>query len=250
MSAPAIVLVRPQLGWNIGAAARAMANFGLSDLRLVAPRDGWPNPAAEAMAADGLDVLRAASLFDDVAAAIADLGRVWAATARRRAMAKPEQTARAAGGAMAASPSPCGVLFGPEASGLANDEVALADTVLRVPAQPGRVSINLAQAVLLVAYERFQAAAAPAPAPQREPPAAKGALEAFFSHLLGELDRRGFLRSPQARGAAVRHIRAMFQRASLSEREVATLRGIVACLARPQREKRPGGGERSRGGEA
>ncbi len=233
---PAIVLVRPQLGENIGAAARAMANFGLSDLRLVAPRDGWPNPAAAAMAADGADIVKAATLFEDTKAAIADLGWVWAATARRRAMAKPEQTAEQAGRAMAAPAAPCGVLFGPEASGLANDEVALADTVLRVPARPGRSSLNLAQAVLLVAYERFKAAALPEPAPRRPPPAAKGELEAFFSQLMGELDRRGFLRSPQARGATIRNIRAMFQRAALSRREVGTLRGIVASLARPPRQ--------------
>ena len=235
-SLPAIVLVRPQLGENIGAAARAMANFGLSDLRLVAPRDGWLNPAAAAMAADGLEIVEAASLFDSTQAAIADLGCVWAATARRRAMAKPERTAEQAGRAMATTAAPCGVLFGPEASGLANDEVALADSVLRVPARPGRSSINLAQAVLLVAYERFKAATPPEPPPRRAPPAAKGALEAFFSQLIGELDRRGFLRSPQARGATIRNIRAMFQRAALSEREVGTLRGIVACLARPERQ--------------
>ena len=240
MTAPAIILVRPQMGENIGAAARAMANFGLSDLRIVAPRDGWPNPAAEAMAAGGRAILEGARLFDSATEAVADLHRVWAATARRRDMLKPEVSPAGAAADLRAAPAgeAGGVLFGPERSGLDNDETALADAILRAPTAPGAGSINLAQCVLLVGYEWFKAGNR---APGRLPPgsgarpATREELEGFFRHLTGELDRCGFLRNRQQRPIVVRNLRNLFLRAGLFEREVRALRGVVACLVKDEK---------------
>ncbi len=245
MTPPAIILVRPQMGENIGAAARAMANFGLSDLRIVAPRDGWPNPAAEAMAAGGLAIVEGARAYDSATAAVADLNRVWAATARRRDMLKPEVTPERAAADLRALPESeaGGVLFGPERAGLDNDEAALADAILRAPTASGGASINLAQCVLLVAYEWFKAeAGAPGPVmPEgRTRPATRDELEGFFEHLTGELDRCGFLRNRQRRPIVVRNIRNLFLRAGLFEREVRTLRGVVSCLAGDEKPPRKG----------
>jgi tRNA/rRNA methyltransferase len=155
---PAIVLVKPQLGENIGTAARAMANCGLDDLRLVAPRDGWPNDKAVAAASGADSVLDKARLYPNVPAAIADLRRVYAATARDRYMVKRIVTPRLAAAEIAGFlgvGEACGVLFGPERTGLVNDDIALADTVLSVPLNPAFSSLNLAQAVLIVGYEWF-----------------------------------------------------------------------------------------------
>jgi len=235
MTAPTIILVRPQMGENIGAAARAMANFGLVDLRIVAPRDGWPNPAAEAMAAGGRSIVDNARLYDTATEAVADLRHVWATTARSRYMLKPVVTPEKAVADLrgAAAGEGCGVLFGPERTGLDNDEVALADAILQVPTAPENPSINLAQAVLLLGYEWFKASAdRPAETvPEGKTwPASKEDLEGFFGHLIGELDACGFLRNKEQRPTMVRNIRAMFLRAGLFEQEVRTLRGIVSCL--------------------
>src|SRR5947207_8734576 len=163
---PAIILVEPQLGENIGTAARAMANCGLGDLRLVRPRDGWPSEKALAAASGADRVLDKARLYPSVEAAIGDLKHVYAATARDRYMVKREVTPRHAAEEMRgflAAGEACGVLFGPERTGLLNDHIALADTVLSVPLNPGFSSLNLAQAVLIVGYEWFTSgAAAPA----------------------------------------------------------------------------------------
>ena len=157
---PAIILVAPQLGENIGAVARAMLNCGLTDLRLVNPRDGWPNPAAEAMASGAVVVLEQARVFDTVEAAIADLQAVYATTARGRDMLKPVVTPRQAVTEIhqhSQIGQRCGILFGPERAGLSNEDLVYADAALMVPLHPGFSSLNLAQAVLLVAYEWFQA---------------------------------------------------------------------------------------------
>src|SRR6266498_1519243 len=163
---PAIILVEPQLGENIGTAARAMLNCGLDDLRLVAPRDGWPSERAVA-AASGADlVLDKAQLYPDVPAAIADLVHVYASTARDRYMVKRELTPRRAAEEMRgfiAAGEPCGVLLGPERTGLVNDHIALADAVVTVPLNPAFASLNLAQAVLLIGYEWFTARTEPRP---------------------------------------------------------------------------------------
>jgi tRNA/rRNA methyltransferase len=245
---PAIILVRPQLGENIGTAARAMFNCGLTDLRLVAPRDGWPNARAVA-AASGADlVLDRARLYATAQEAVADLRHVYASTARDRYMLKPAATPRGAAAAMReriAAGEPCGVLFGPERAGLENDEVVLADTLLTVPLNPAHASLNLAQAVLLVGYEWFQASdATPALAlnTRRTRPATKDELEGFLLQLVDALERANYFRPPEKKPSMVRSIRNIFQRQELMEQDIRTLRGIVKELVEGPRKP----GKRSR----
>jgi len=235
-AAPVVVLVQPQLGQNIGAAARAMLNCGLEALRLVAPRDGWPNEYAVAAASGADRVLDRAELFGDTEKAVGDLQVVYATTARERYMVKPVLTARAAAEDMRrkiAEGLRVGVLFGPERMGMVNDDLALADALIRIPLNPGFSSLNLAQSVLIVAYEWFQSADA---TPGREErfgqsePAGKEALLNFFRMLEHELDECGFLRNVEKRPSMVRNIRNMFQRAGLTEQELRTLHGMIANL--------------------
>ena len=242
---PAVIPARPQLGQNIGMAARAMANFGLTDLRLVAPREGWPNDWA-IKAASGADwVLEEARLFDTVAEAAADLHYLVATTARLREMIKPVLTAEAAAREMRTKTAQglrCGFLFGPERSGLENDDVALAQAVLRIPVDARFTSINLAQAVLLTGYEWFKAADTTPPErldPGDTWPAGNAELVGLFEHLERELDVAGFLFPPEKRPAMVRNLRNIFQRAGLMEQEVRALRGVVTSLstARVKKEK-------------
>lgn len=239
---PAVVLAGPQLGENIGAAARAMLNFGLDELRLVRPRDGWPNPAARATAAGADRVLDRAAAFDSLEAALADRQLVLAATARPRDMAV-RVVAPAAAAAMLRAAARRGeagaMVFGRESTGLDNDALALADAVVTVPANPGFSSLNLAMAVLLLAWEWRRAA------PEAEEDAedgkaspgggraaTKAEMLGFFEHLERELDACGFLHVPEKRPGMVRNLRALFQRARPSEREVRTLRGVVSGLVR------------------
>ncbi|MCC6472095.1 MAG: RNA methyltransferase [Alphaproteobacteria bacterium] len=233
---PPFILVNPQLGQNIGTSARAMLNCGITEMRLVAPRDGWPNVEAVAAASGADRVLDGATLYGDTAKAIADLQAVYATTARERYMVKPVLTAREAAKEMrarVAEGQKVGVLFGPERAGLVNDDLALANALIRIPLNPGFSSLNLAQSVLLVGYEWFQAADE---TPGREdrygwsPPAGKEMLQNFFTMLERELDECGFLRNIEKRPSMVRNIRNMFQRAQLSEQELRTLHGMVACL--------------------
>jgi tRNA/rRNA methyltransferase len=239
---PAIVLVAPQLGENIGTAARAMANFGLSDLRLVNPREGWPNEKARAAASGADYVLDHATTFTSVADAIAGLGFIYATTARAREVAKPVVGPREAAlhvRALAAEGSRAGVMFGPERAGLNNEDLSLADEILTYPVDPGFASINLAQAVLLFGYEWRLAGFAPGEgglpfADGRPPPAPKEDLIRLFEHLESALDAAGFFRPPEKRPHTVDSLRAMLQRAGFSEQEVRTLRGVVTAL-----EKRP-----------
>ena len=231
---PAIVLVDSQLGENIGMAARAMANCGLSDLRLVRPREGWPNEKAVAAASGASSVLDAVRVFDSTAEAIADLCRVFAATARGRDMVKPTLTPRqAAEKLIAGGASDTGVLFGPERSGLVNDDLALADAAIVAPLNPGFWSLNLSQAVLLVGYEWFLASGAePAESAVPTPPASREELIGFFGQLEGELDSCGFLKPVEKRPAMVRSLRNLFLRAALTGQEVRMLRGVVSGLVR------------------
>jgi tRNA/rRNA methyltransferase len=240
---PTIILVEPQLGENIGTAARAMMNCALDDLRLVRPRDGWPSKKAVAAASGAVGVLDKARLYPSPAAAIGDLVHVYAATARDRGMVRREVTPRQAAGEMRArlaAGEPCGVMFGPERTGLLNDDVALADTVLHVPLNPGFASLNLAQAVLVVGYEWFMSgSAAPAELLRRggSRPATKDELFNFFDHLEEELEKNGFLRNREARPSMVRNLRSLFQRAQCTEQELRTLHGVVTAFAGP-RERR------------
>ncbi len=241
---PAIVLVEPQLGENIGTAARAMLNCGLDDLRLVAPRDGWPNPKAVAAASGADAVLDRARLYPDLRAAVADLVHVYASTARDRYMVKRQVTPRLAASEMCgflAAGEACGVVFGPERTGLVNDDIALADTVLTVPLNPAFSSLNLAQAVLIVGYEWYVA--------RREPraeilhtghsrPASKEELFRFFDHFEAELLNSGFIRHPDKRPSLVRNLRNLFQRAQCTEQELRTLHGVVTAFAGPRDRER------------
>ena len=238
----------PTLGQNIGAAARAMMNFGLREMRLVAPcpgvpdavldpRSTWPNQQAINTASGAERILDEAKIFDTTAEAVADLQRLYATTARVRDMEKPvlEPRALAAtvrGNAVAGEKS--GILFGREAKGLDNEDVALSDAIVMVPVSPEHTSINLGQAVLLIGYEWFQAGD---PETLTEvtrksgQPASREELLAFFDHLERELDECGFLYPPEKRPRMVRNIRNMFTRTGLSDQEVKTLRGIVAGLS-------------------
>ncbi|MEQ1865215.1 MAG: RNA methyltransferase [Micropepsaceae bacterium] len=249
MSGPAIILASPQLGENIGAAARVMLNFGLTDLRLVNPRDGWPNKKAEAMAAGADAVLGATRVFATMEEAVADLGLVFATTGRDRLMSKRVATPDEAVGELAAELAhkrACGIMFGAERMGLTNEEVVLADAILTVPSNPDFSSLNLAQSVAVVAYEWWKGThdkpAFKVPAKFRRAQLAnKEDLIGFFEHLERELDRTEFLFPPAKRPAMVQNLRNMWHRAELTYQEVQTLRGIVRSLTgAKKRGKRDG----------
>lgn len=232
---PAVVLVGPQIGENIGSVARAMMNCSLGDLRLVRPRDGWPNPKAVPMASGADVLLDEARVFDSVEEAISDLHYTVATTARRRDMAKLELTpagaAREIRGREAAGER-CGILFGPERIGLLNEEVVLADAVLHVPLNSSFASLNLAQAVLLVAYQYFQAGddTPPRQLETGHEPATREQLLNFFAHLEEALDHVGFFRTKALRTSQIQNLRNLFHRAELSEQEVRSLHGVVTRL--------------------
>lgn len=236
---PAIILIEPQLGENIGMTARAMLNCGLVDLRLVNPRDGWPSKAAAAASAGAGLVLDGARLFPSAEAAIADLVCVFAATARPRDMTKDVLTPRAAAAAMTAVSGhggQAGVMFGKEAMGLTNDHVALADGIMAVPLNPGFSSLNLAQAVLLVGYEWYLARRQPAgnelAIPKTTRLASKAEMLGLFEHLEAALLDSGFLRPRGTRPQMTRNLRNLLGRARPTEQEVRTLRGVIASLTR------------------
>jgi tRNA/rRNA methyltransferase len=253
---PAIILVKPQLGENIGFAARAMANFGLTDLRLVNPRDGWPNDKAHAAAAGAAFVVEQATLFDSVESAIGDLNFVFATTARPRGMVKPVLAPERAAAELRQREKRgerTGVLFGPERSGLDNDTIALADKILTAPVSPGFASLSLPNAVLLFGYAwlkgesavpslgratAFDGPATEGLALSDTRPATRQELFALFEHLEAELDRSGFLYPPEKRPAMVRAIRNMFHRMGATEQDVRTWRGIVASLSRHRAKPR------------
>ena len=235
---PVIVLVRPQLGENIGKAARAMLNFGLVELRLVSPRDGWPNPQA-GPAASGADVvLERAQVYDDVAAAVADCAHVYATTVRKRGVTKPVVTPEAAARAIHAGPGRSAILFGPERSGLETDDVAVARTIVTVPINPEFGSLNLAQAVILLAYEwsKGQALASP-PAVDAEPPAPQGELDGMIAQVDTLLDEAGYFFPPDRTPATRRMLRTLLTKPGWSTQEVRTVRGMFSALM----PKRPRG---------
>ncbi len=233
---PRVILVEPQMGENIGAAARAMANCGLSELVLVRPRDRWPNDKARAMAAGAEAILEAARLCQSIEESVGDLGRVYATTARRRDMIQRIVTPRHAGSEMRADGDGIGIIFGPERTGLTNDQLTLADTIIEVPLNSAHASLNLAQAVLIVGYEWFQAAdATPDKQLPAETPADKAALLNLFGRLEGALDDAGFFPVPEMRPSMTRALRAMLQRADLTDQEVRTLHGVVSALVGKRR---------------
>lgn len=239
---PVIILVRPQMGENIGMAARAMANFGASALRLVAPRDGWPNAKAVETAAGATAILEAARIYPDVRAAVADCQFVWATTARARGQGKRVEAARMAVAEMVQQGNATGhaVLFGPERTGLENDEISLADAILTFPVDPAYASLNVSQAVLLVAYEWFSAAHGGAPAfgaKEQGPPAPRAMVHSFFDFIEGELDAAGFFVPDHKKPLMQRNFRNILHRLAMSEQDVRTLRGAIVALVNGRRAR-------------
>ncbi|MFH1804898.1 MAG: RNA methyltransferase [Pseudomonadota bacterium] len=233
---PVIILIEPQLGDNIGKAARAMLNCGLVELRLVRPRDGWPNERATANASGADIVIDNATVFETEREALADLNRVYVTTARTRDAVKVTFTPRSLAPemrALAARGEKIGVMFGPERTGVRNEHVAMADAVVTVPLNPGFTSLNLAQAVLLIGYEWWQAG-------DNTPdyqikmadntPASHDELERMFVHLETELDNSGFFRVEAKRPSLEHNIRNIFNRAGLTHEEVNTIRGMIAAM--------------------
>jgi tRNA/rRNA methyltransferase len=236
--APVIILVGPQLGENIGMCARAMLNCAVTELRIVSPRDGWPNPAAISAASGAASILDGAKLYTSTKDAVADLSFVLATTARSRDMVKevytPEAAAREIRGRTGAEQK-CGILFGPERTGLENDDVACANGILSIPLNPGFSSLNLAQAVLLVCFAWLSAEN---PFSPKEitmetgdaAPARKEEVETLLAHLEDELDKGKFFRSPAQKPTILRNIRNYFFRSAPTQQDIRTLHGIVSCL--------------------
>jgi tRNA/rRNA methyltransferase len=235
---PAVILCEPQLGENIGTTARAMANFGLWDLRLVNPRDGWPNEKAVAAASRADHVIDRVRVFETVEAAIADLSLIYATTARRRDMQKPvlgpEEAAQRVISHIAGGQG-AGILFGREKWGLNNEEVALSDAIVTLPVEAAFASLNIAQAVLIIAYEwRRQSDLGKTLlfSETLAPPATKGELLQLFEHLEQSLDDAGFFTAPDKRPTVVNNLRAMLSRGALSGQEVRTLHGVISSIER------------------
>jgi tRNA/rRNA methyltransferase len=247
LTGPVVILVEPQLGENIGMAARAMGNFALSRLRIVNPRDGWPNVAAQRAAAGADQILDRAELFSTVQEAVADLTLLFATTARAHDQAKPvaapeaaarEITAHIAGGGQA------GILFGRERYGLQNEEVALANRIITFPVNPGFASLNLAQAVLLIGYEWFKLATEgtlPFAMPERSERASQHQMQAFFDNLVRELDRVEFLRPAEKRDTMLVNLRNIFTRMDPTKQDMHTLHGVVMAIAEGRKGPAKGG---------
>ena len=239
---PSILLIRPQMGENVGAAARVMANFGLRDLRLVAPRDGWPNPKAADMAAKALPIIDDATVYDTARDAVHDRQFVLATSARGRAMNTPSMNAREAMQEIArrsATGERCAVMFGPERTGLENEDIAVADALISIPVSPDYASLNLAQAVAVVAYEwKICSASAEDGVPPKLNPASeshhthapRAELLGLFDQFEAALDDINFWRVPEKKEGMWLNIRATLLRAGMSAAEIATWRGIIKGL--------------------
>ena len=236
---PVVILVRPQLAENIGAVARSMGNGGLFYLRLVAPRDGWPQERAWRMGSGAHRILDTLTVHESVADAVADLHRVFATCPRPRHIIKPMLTARGAAAeinAIGARALKCGILFGPERAGLDNDDIAEADSLIRYDLNPDFMSLNLAQAVMIMAYEWYIARDPDAPVRTLQTNGAKIAtkfeLDTFMAHLIRECDASGFLKNAQKRPGMVRNLRHLFQRGEATRQELNTLHGVIAEFSR------------------
>jgi len=236
---PVIVLVRPQLGQNIGKAARAMLNFGLTEMRLVAPRDGWPNPEAGPAASGADHVLKEAKLFETTAKAIADCSVVFASTVRRRDLVIPAVGPEEMVQEIRGTDGRTAILFGPERSGLESEDVALASRIVTVPINPEFASLNLAQAVILLAYEWSRGATLAQPTvKETEPPAPRAELEGLIGQLDGALDEAGYFFPPDRARTTKATIRTILTKPTWSSREVQALRGIIRALAKPRPKRR------------
>ena len=233
---PVIVLVRPQLGENIGKAARAMLNFGLTEMRLVAPRDGWPNPHAGPAAAGADRLLEEARVFPTLAEAVADCAHVYATTVRKRGVTKPVLTPEEAARAVTVQPGRSAIVFGPERSGLETEEVALARAIVTVPVNPEFASLNLAQAVILVAYEWSRGRALSQPTVEELlPPAPQAELDAMIAHFEALLEPSGYFRPPSRAAATRRTLRTMLTKPGWNHLEVRTMRGVLSALGKRDR---------------
>jgi tRNA/rRNA methyltransferase len=247
LAGPVVILVEPQLGENIGAAARAMGNFGLSRLRLVKPRQGWPNEKARVMASGADRILDDATMFDSVEAAIVDCTFVLATTARAHDQAKAVVGAAEAAALMAprvAAGETVGILFGRERNGLENDEVALADLIITLPVNPAFASLNLGQAVVIVGYEWFKHVSGeklPFGMPQKSPAAPKEQLLAFFSALERELEKVEFFRPPDKRETMQINLRNIFSRMAPTQQDIRTLHGVVTAITEGRKGPARGG---------
>ena len=232
-SQPVIVLVRPQLGENIGKAARAMLNFGLTEIRLVDPRDGWPNPSAGPAAAGANMVLEHAQVFETLAEAVADCAHVYATTVRKRGVTKPVVTPEQAARAIHRGPGRSAIVFGPERSGLETEDVALARAIITVPINPEFASLNLAQAVILCAYEWSKHLGLAQPtAEELLPPAPQDELEGMIAQLNAMLEPRGYF-FPESRAEVTRlTLRTMLTKPGWNHLEVRTMRGVLRSLGR------------------
>jgi tRNA/rRNA methyltransferase len=247
LTGPVIILVEPQLGENIGMAARAMGNFALARLRIVNPRDGWPNIAATRAAAGADHVLERAELHPTLEAAVADLDLLFATTARAHDQAKPVVAPQVAAEEIVqhvGRGGRAGILFGRERWGLTNEEVARADRIVTFPVNPGFASLNLAQAVLLMGYEWFKLAAEaalPFAMPERSPRASQHQMDAFFENLVRELDRVEFLRPAEKRGTMLVNLRNIFSRMEPTKQDMHTLHGVVMAIAEGRKGPAKGG---------
>src|SRR3954463_5784345 len=244
---PCVILVEPQLADNIGSVARAMANFGLSELRLVNPRQGWPHERAVVMAAGADRVLDGAKLYDSLAAAIGDLNFIFAATARAHDQAKPvvdPGTAAMLSAEKVAAGARVGLMFGRERNGLENHEVALADQIITLPVNPAFASLNLAQAVVIVAYEWFKftsGGALPFDMPRKSDAAPREQLLAFFGNLEHELEKVEFFRPPDKRDTMQINLRNIFSRMQPTRQDIQTLHGVIMSIAEGRKGSASGG---------
>ena len=250
LAGPVVILVEPQLGENIGMAARAMGNFALSRLRIVNPRDGWPNVAAQRAAAGADQILESAELFDTVEQAVADLTLLFATTARAHDQAKPVVAPADAAVEIVAHIADrrrrggVGIMFGRERYGLQNEEVALANRIITFPVNPGFASLNLAQAVLLIGYEWFKLStggALPFAMPERSEPASQHQMQAFFDNLVRELDKVEFLRPAEKRDTMLVNLRNIFTRMDPTKQDMHTLHGVVMAIAEGRKGPAKGG---------
>ena len=247
LAGPVVILVEPQLGENIGMAARAMGNFGLTRLRIVNPRDGWPNVHARRAASGADHILDAVELFDTVQQAVADCTLLFATTARAHDQAKPVVAPEAAAQQIVAGVTgggTVGILFGRERYGLQAEEVALANRIITFPVNPGFASLNLAQAVLLIGYEWFKlstAGALPFAMPEHSEPASQHQMQAFFDNLVRELDKVEFLRPAEKRDTMLVNLRNIFTRMDPTKQDMHTLHGVVMAIAEGRKGPAKGG---------
>src|SRR3984957_14357725 len=248
LTGPVVILVEPQLGENIGMAARAMGNFGLTRLRIVNPRDGWPNVHAKRAASGADHILDQATLFDTVEQAVSYCPLLFATTARAHDQAKPvvapDAAAREIVAQIEAGIGEVGILFGRERYGLQNEEVALANRIVTFPVNPGFASLNLAQAVLLMGYEWFKLStdgALPFAMPERSEPASQHQMQAFFDNLVAELDKVEFLRPAEKRETMLVNLRNIFARMDPTKQDMHTLHGVVMAIAEGRKGSAKGG---------